>query len=258
LPTGQVLFANGSSNIQVYTPSGAPDPMWKPNITSVATSLVRGSTYTLNGRQINGLSQAVAYGDDATMATNYPIIRLRNSASGHIFYCRSFNHSTLNVNTGTVIHNTQFVVPASAELGASDLTVVANGIASDPVHVTVTGFKKIEVKELKLEIKEIIKEFKEIDVVKAATPGAESSGVDPELLAVVRLLAERADQAAAEAEQAAPFIQQQERPEVGGSAYGSTLPASNPVKKQPKEPTGVGEDESNPLPPPSNPKKRHS
>jgi Galactose oxidase, central domain len=246
LPTGQVLFANGSTNIQVYTPAGTPDPMWKPNITSVSTSLVRSATYTLYGRQINGLSQAVAYGDDATMATNYPIVRLRNSATGHIFYCRTFNHSTLNVNTGTVIHHTQFTVPAGAELGAADITVVANGIASDPVHVTVSPNKKSEIKELKIEVKE----FKELDIITTA-PGAETSGIDPDLLAVVRALAERADQAA-EAENAKrPFIQEQERPEVGEAAIAFSFPASNPNKKQPD---GGGKGPGK-VPPPSAPKK---
>lgn len=252
LPTGQVLFANGSANIQVYTPTGSPDPMWKPNITSVSTSLIRGGTYTLNGRQINGLSQAVAYGDDATMATNYPIVRLRNTGTGHVFYCRTFNHSTLNVNTGTVIHHTQFVVPGGAELGAAEITVVANGIPSLPVRVTVSSVKKSEVKELKIEIKEL-KELKELEVF-PAVPGAETPGVDPDLLAVVRVLAERADQAAAEAEMQ-PFIQQQERPDVGEAAIGPVLPASNPIKKQPKEGPDGGKDDPGQTPPPSNPKK---
>ena len=257
LPTGQVLFANGSSNIQVYTPAGTPDPMWKPNITSVSTSLLRGGTYTLYGRQINGLSQAVAYGDDATMATNYPIVRLRSTATGHVFYCRTFNHSTLNVNTGTVIHHTQFVVPAGAELGATDITVVANGIASDPVHVTVVLAKKLEIKELKLEIKEF-KEFKEIEFPQAA-PGAGTSGIDPDLLAVVQRLAERADQAAAEGEKGMqPFIQEQERPEVGEAAIGPMLPASNPIKKQPEGQTDGGGQGPGPLLPPSAPKKGRS
>jgi hypothetical protein len=224
--------------------------MWKPNITSVPTSLVRGSTYTLNGRQINGLSQAVAYGDDATMATNYPIVRLRNVATGHIFYCRTSNHSTLAVNTGTVIHHTQFLVPFGTELGVADLTVVANGIASDSVRVTVSSLKKTEVKEIKIEVKEL-KELKEIDVGPAA-PGAATSGTDPDLLAVVRMLAERADKAADEAEKAKqPFIQEQERPEVGAAAIDSTLPASNPIKKQPEEPPDGGEDGPGPRLPPS-------
>jgi hypothetical protein len=256
LPSGQVLFANGSSNVQVYTPTGSPQPMWKPNITSVPATLVRGRTYTLNGRQINGLSQAVAYGDDATMATNYPIVRLRSIATGHIVYCRTFNHSTLAVNTGTVIHHTQFSVPAGAELGAADITVVANGIASDPVRVTVSLLKKLEVKELKVEIKEF-------DIV--AAPGAEISGIHPDLLSVVRMLAERADKAAAEAEAAEaegamqPFIQEHERPEVGEAAIGPIFPASNPTKKEPvvKE-AEERSDTPGPLLPPSSPKKRRT
>jgi hypothetical protein len=247
LPTGQVLFANGSSNIQVYTPTGGPDPMWKPNITAVPTTLIRGRTYTLNGRQINGLSQAVAYGDDATSATNYPIIRLRNAATGHVFYCRTMNHSTLGVNTGTVVHTTQFQVPAGAELGASDITVIANGIASDPVRVNVALIKKVEIKELKVEIKEI----KELEVGPVAS-GTPAAGADPDLLAVVRMLAERADKAAEEAESGSvPFISEQERPSVGEAATGPIVPASNPVKKQPD----VGSEGQNPHLPPSSPNK---
>jgi hypothetical protein len=251
LPTGQVLFANGSSNIQVYTPAGGPDPMWKPNITAVPKTLNRGRTYTLSGRQINGLSQAVAYGDDAASATNYPIVQLRNAATGHVFYCRTMNHSTLGVNTGTVVHTTHFQVPAGAELGASDITVIANGIASDPVRVNVTLIKKIEAKELKVELKEF-KEIKELEAspVASATPAA---GADPDLLAVVRMLAERADKAAEEAEGGlVPFISEQERPSVGEAAAGPVVPASNPVKKQPAV-ESEGQDSHLP---PSSPNKR--
>ena len=151
LPTGQVLFASGSANLQLYTPTTGPDPMWKPNITSVPTSLRRKITYTLYGRQINGLSQAVSYGDDAQMATNYPVVQMRNNATGKVFYCRTFDFSTMAVNTGTVIYNTQFTVPGNAELGASTITVIANGIASTSVAVSVVELKLKEVKEIKLE-----------------------------------------------------------------------------------------------------------
>jgi hypothetical protein len=217
LPTGQVLFASGTENLQVYTPTGAPDPMWKPNITSVPTSLFRGVTYTLYGRQINGLSQAVSYGDDAQMATNYPIVRIQNNATGNVFYCRTFNFSTMGVNTGTVIHNTQFTVPPSAELGASTITVIANGIASDPVAVNVIVIKLKEAKEIKLEKIEAKVEAKELEI---ATGGAPSGQTDANLAAVVRMLAERADQAELEKEQQRAFIQPEERPEVGAAAIG--------------------------------------
>jgi hypothetical protein len=185
------------------------------------------------------------------MATNYPIVRLRNIATGHIFYCRTSNHSTLAVNTGSVIHRTQFSVPANAELGAADITVVANGIASDPVRVTVSWFKKIEVKELKIEIKEL-------DI--AAGPGALTSGADTDLLSVVRMLAERADKAAAEAENGGkPFIQEHERPRVGEAVVGVSFPASNPIKKEPevKREAEAQSDGVGPLLPPSSPNKGH-
>lgn len=228
LPTGQVLFANGTSNIQVYTPAGSPDPVWVPTITSVPSSMVTGGTYTLSGRQITGLSQAVSYGDDAQMATNYPIVRVRNNASGHVFYCRTSNFSTMGVNTGTVIENAQFTIPSGAELGASQITVIANGIPSAPVNVNLIHIKKIESKELKIEIKELNEHV-------ALAEGGQSPSADPQLLAVVRMLAERADQAAADTETSAkqPFIAAGERPEVGGAVTGPVAPPSNRGKRPP-------------------------
>src|SRR5207244_3825014 len=74
LPTGQVLFAAGSPEMYAYHPNGGPDFAWRPSITSCPTSLRQGGSYTLHGRQLNGLSQAVGYGDDAMAATNYPLV----------------------------------------------------------------------------------------------------------------------------------------------------------------------------------------
>ena len=127
LPTGQVLFANGSTDVEVYTPDDMADPAWRPQIASCPTSLLVNETYTLQGRQLNGLSQAVSYGDDASMATNYPLVRICHKASNKIVYCRTSNHSTMGVATGSVIHSTQFKIPSGIELGASELCVIANG-----------------------------------------------------------------------------------------------------------------------------------
>jgi hypothetical protein len=141
LPSGQVLFTTGINNVQVYTPDGAPDPTWMPSITSCPTFLEANRTYTLSGRQLNGLSQAVSYGDDAQMATNYPLVSIRNNATGHVFFCRTHDHSTMGVKTGTVVHSTQFDVHPGIEAGASGLTVIANGISSDPFAVSVASSK---------------------------------------------------------------------------------------------------------------------
>lgn len=137
LPTGQVLFTDGSTDVEIYSSAGSPNPAWEPAITKVAKTLIHGLTYTLKGTQLNGLSEGGAYGDDAQAATNYPLVRITNSASGHIFYARTKNHSSMGVATGSAIVSTHFKVPAGIELGASQLEVVTNGIASNPVSVTI-------------------------------------------------------------------------------------------------------------------------
>jgi hypothetical protein len=139
LPTGQVLYASGGPDVEVYTHDGGPDPAWRPTITACPEVLVPGQTYTLSGTQLNGLSQAVSYGDDSAMATNYPLVRVRNLASNRVVYCRTHDHSSLGVATGDAAQSTQFDLPGDADIGPSELTVTANGIASDPFPVTVTA-----------------------------------------------------------------------------------------------------------------------
>ena len=141
LPTGQVLFAAGSNAIHVYTPVGGPEPDWRPAITSHPSEVRPLHTYTIHGRQLNGLSQAVGYGDDSSAATNYPLVRLRNIHTGQVRYCKTFDHSTMGVATGTVIQSTQFKVPLGLHAGEYELVVVANGIASCPVFICVHPFR---------------------------------------------------------------------------------------------------------------------
>lgn len=137
LPTGQILLTDGSSDVELYTSTGGPDPAWAPAITKVTKKLTHGKSSTLSGTQLNGLSQGAAYGDDAQAASNYPLVRITNNATGHVFYARTFNHSSMGVATGSLIVTTHFAVPAAIELGASQLVVVTNGIASNPVNVTI-------------------------------------------------------------------------------------------------------------------------
>jgi hypothetical protein len=96
-----------------------------------------GSTYKISGTQFNGLSQAGAFGDENQIATNYPLVRIKNIASGHVVYARTHDHSTMAVATGKAIVSTNFDVPAKIETGASSLQVVTNGIPSKAVSITV-------------------------------------------------------------------------------------------------------------------------
>ena len=140
LPNGQVLATDGSNDVELYTPfDNTYDPAWAPTITSAPTYLKPGNTYTLSGLQLNGLSQANAYGDDAQAATNYPLVRITSQGTGHVFFAATHDHSSMGVATGSAVVSTSFDVPdtATAEPGACDLVVVANGIPSQIHKATI-------------------------------------------------------------------------------------------------------------------------
>ena len=133
LPTGQVLIGGA----RIFTGSGSYKPAWQPTITVFPSAVTRGATYPISGTQFNGLSQANAFGDELQTNTNFPLVRIINVATGHVFYARTHDHSTMAVATGSAAVSTNFDVPAAAETGASTLAVVANGIPSVPVSLTV-------------------------------------------------------------------------------------------------------------------------
>jgi hypothetical protein len=98
LPTGQVLFVDGSQIVQIFSPAlgQSYDPAWAPTIASVSTTIAAGSSYQITGTQFNGLTQASAYGDESQNATNYPLVRLTNQATGHVF--ESFGSASIPMN----------------------------------------------------------------------------------------------------------------------------------------------------------------
>ena len=133
LPTGEVLIGG----YEVYQPKGTYQSAWQPTISSVPSTVKRGQTYQISGTQFNGLSQAAGFGDEVETATNYPLVRITNKSTGHVFYARTHDHSTMGVATGNKTVSTNFDVPSGMETGAGKLEVVANGIPSQPVSVTV-------------------------------------------------------------------------------------------------------------------------
>jgi hypothetical protein len=140
LPSGQVMWMASQGSIidvEVYTENGTVNAAWKPTITSVPTKLTPGSTYTLSGTQLNGLSAGTAYGDDATMGSSYPLVRFENAKTRHIFYGRTHTFSTMGIATGSTVVTTQFDVPSTIETGETAIFVVANGIASAPKVVNI-------------------------------------------------------------------------------------------------------------------------
>ena len=138
LPNGQILYNDGSSQMEVYTAGGTPNPAWAPSITSVSSSnLARGGTYSLSGKQLAGLDQGATYGDDVQDNTNFPLVRITNDATGVVTYARTHDWSSVSVAPGAS-SSTEFTVPGTTPRGTSTLVVVANGIASSPRTVTIS------------------------------------------------------------------------------------------------------------------------
>ena len=130
-------FTDQTSEVEVFTPRGTYQKAWRPKVTSSPRVITRGKSYVIRGTQFNGLSQGAMYNDDFQDATNYPLVRVVNLATKDVFYCRTHDHSTMAVATGSEPVSTHFDVPVHIESGRSSLYVVANGIPSLPVVVTV-------------------------------------------------------------------------------------------------------------------------
>ena len=138
LPTGQVMFDDGSGDIEIFNADQTANSSWAPTITSVSsTTLKGGSTYSLNGTQLSGRSEGAAYGDDNQSATNYPLVRITNNATHVVTYARTSGFSYAIASGAQSA--TSFTLPSSTPLGASTLQAVANGIPSAGLAVNITA-----------------------------------------------------------------------------------------------------------------------
>jgi hypothetical protein len=160
LPTGQILWTAGQTQAaftnctSVYTTNvaGNPNPIMRPppHITTISNNtLTRGTNnYVLTGSMFKGVSAGAYYGNDAQMATNWPLVRITNNSNGHVCWGRTHDWA--------ITTSTQFDVPATstgtggnadwpllenqcdtAGGGASTLVVITNGLVSNSIQVTV-------------------------------------------------------------------------------------------------------------------------
>jgi hypothetical protein len=138
LPDGDLLEADSTSPF-VYRedPGTAPQASWAPTISTITANYI--DQFTINGTQLNGLTEGSGYGDDAENATNFPLVRFSGGPTGDV-YGRTFNWSSTAVATGSAVVSTDFSPPANL---ASDVVyqirVVADGIASKPDLFVETG-----------------------------------------------------------------------------------------------------------------------
>jgi len=136
LPTGQVMAVDQTNDVEIYTPGDRGyNKEWRPVIYDSPKEVKVGETYKIEGIRFNGMSQASLFSGYYQGATNYPLVRITNKKTKHVFYCRTHDHSFMGVASPMIV-STYFDV-VKAEEGESLLEVVANGIPSEPIHINV-------------------------------------------------------------------------------------------------------------------------
>jgi hypothetical protein len=138
LPTGQIMFTDFSGLVEIYTPAAGVVSGVAPTIDSAPTQVSSPSgDNPLSGVQLNGLTENNAYGDDYQAATNYPLVQLvQVGAPNNVYFATTHDETTHSIAPSTSA-TTQFDLPSGIPAGAYSLSVIANGIASAPVTVTV-------------------------------------------------------------------------------------------------------------------------
>ena len=156
LPTGQVLFMDGSGQLYIYTPSNPVyDPSWAPQICGGSClfqtrEINNNLPNQISGLRFNGMSQAAAFGDEFQSATNYPLVRITDwnvniNGQAKVYYCRTHDHTSMGVQTGNLTVSTFFDCPDIPTGTTGNLEVVANGIPSNSMLVTVVqGYGECE------------------------------------------------------------------------------------------------------------------
>jgi len=137
MPDGTVLYsqveqntfdADAETTLYIYTPDGGGVSSGQPTIQSITMN--QDGSYHLVGTGLNGISQGAAFGDDAQMNSNYPLVR-NTDANGNVYYAYTYNWSSTGVQTGSAIVTTEFLC-LNLPPGNYSVQVVANGFASDP------------------------------------------------------------------------------------------------------------------------------
>ncbi len=133
LPNGNVLFSDSTRILWEYNPNVTPLASSAPTITGI-TQLSQGSpgnpaSVVFEGTQLNGISEGANYGDDAEMASNYPLLQIHEGNT--IQYFTTSNWSSTDVATGNrVTYADANVFSISPDGAVQFLSAVANGISS--------------------------------------------------------------------------------------------------------------------------------
>ncbi|HEV3443621.1 MAG TPA: hypothetical protein VG099_03205, partial [Gemmataceae bacterium] len=140
LPNGQIAVSTVTSNqLLLYTPSPYRNLAWSGNILDITQNggMENGAaTATYSGTRLNGISEGANLGDDAEMASNYPLVFAYDTNSfGQ--YLPTLNWNSTGVAEGNRVESVDSEIDTLNNGQVLPLTylvqTVANGIASLPV-----------------------------------------------------------------------------------------------------------------------------
>jgi hypothetical protein len=135
LPDGSVLVSDSNGNLWEYRPGTGLLAAAVPTIQTISPNA--DGSFTLQGIGLNGISAGAAYGDDAQMDSNFPLVRLTSSNAKHVYYATTYNWSNTGVQTGQATETVDFKTPLKLAAGKYSVSAVTNGVASSPVSLTI-------------------------------------------------------------------------------------------------------------------------
>jgi hypothetical protein len=146
LPSGEVLVTGGTGEVgflasaELFAPEPGVDSDLKPMLTGVTSLVCLGATQVIaTGTNFQGLSESSGGNGGQNSSTNYPLLQI-HAVDEKDYYLLSDPVSD-PVDHSYGWSNTHFrsVVVASGAVppGSAQARIIANGVASDPISVTV-------------------------------------------------------------------------------------------------------------------------
>ncbi len=128
---GNLFYSPFGSQLYVYVPIGPQVASGAPVIKSITPNL--NGSFHLTGTGLTGISEGAAFGDDAQMACNYPLVMFKDTNNGHVDYCRTYSWTSTGVQTGGAIQSTEFSLAPGLIPETYLVSVTAAGLTSAPV-----------------------------------------------------------------------------------------------------------------------------
>ena len=128
---GNLFYSSFGSQLYVYAPDTGQGNATEPFITSITPNA--DGSFHLIGTGLTGISEGAAFGDDAQMACNYPLVTFEDTNNGHIDYARTYNWNSTGVRTGGAVQTTEFTLPPGLIPQSYLVSVSAVGVTSAPV-----------------------------------------------------------------------------------------------------------------------------